>query len=98
MPWGYSMSWSSSIHLLQPVHPSLGLVLLLPCFCSQLPSPCPMCPAHPSSNSPAHACAVGGAVVLQVTAVTSGRLLLPFSPPHVLRLALGGRFKMHKSS
>lgn len=77
VPRGCSMSWSSSIHLLQPVRPSLGLVLLLPCFHSQLPSPCPMCPAHPSSNRLAHACAVGGAVVLQVTAVSLGECCSP---------------------
>lgn len=38
--------------------------------CAALVAICPMCPAHPSANGLAHACAVGAAAVLQVTAVS----------------------------
>lgn len=75
VPRDCNTSWSGSTHLLQPGCPSPGPVFLLPCcpLCcsrSHLPSPWPMCPAHPAANGLAHACAVGAAAVLQVTAVS----------------------------
>lgn len=67
------------------------------CFaarCAALIASCPMCPPHHTSNSPAHACALGVTTVLQMMALSLGE---PCSSPALPMCFRGSKKKVENS-